>query len=172
MAPELGGLGDLRADYLAAMRLVPGPIAIVAAAVAAGDRTGMAATAWNSLSADPPTLLACVNRSTSVYAMVEQAQAFSVNLLASDHPETVAIFSAKRGLSGAARFLPGLWEDGALGQPRLKSAIASFACRLQQTHEHGSHVVFIGEVAQIARRRDADAALLYLDGAFALARAL
>src|SRR5690606_4186305 len=115
----------LRETYLRQMRLVPGAVAIVA--TASGDeRTGLAATAWTSVSADPPMLLVCVNRSASAYPLVMRARAFSVNMLADAHSETVAIFSAQRELEGRERFLDGEWIDGTEGQPILRDAVASF----------------------------------------------
>lgn len=146
------------------MRRVPGPVAIVATA-ADGDRTGLAATAWNSLCADPPMLLACINRNASAYRLVERAGAFSVNLLADVHAETVQLFSARRGLEGSARFAPDDWIDGELGQPMMRDAIASFECKLEGTHDYGTHTILIGRVGSMHCNTDADA-MIYLDGCF------
>ena len=62
------------------MRAVPGAVALIASK-AEGQRSGLAATAWNSLCADPPMLLACVNRNASAYPLIARSRAFSVNLL-------------------------------------------------------------------------------------------
>src|SRR5258708_24695953 len=133
-----------------------------------GQRTGFAATAWNSLCADPPMLLACVSRSASAYELVNRTRAFSVNLLPTSAVETVAIFSAQRGLERADRFLPGNWLDGPMGQPLLRDAIASFECSLEATHDHGTHTILIGRVCNSLAGND-EAALVYLDGGFASA---
>ena len=164
---QQSNLDELRAMFVGQMRRVPGAVAIVATA-ADGDRTGLAATAWNSLCADPPMLIACINRNASAHPMIHRAGAFSVNLLAADQAETVAIFSKQRGLEGAARFLEGEWVDGAQGQPMLRDAVASFECVLENAHEYGSHTILIGRVGDMASRSDSDA-MLYLDGCFASA---
>lgn len=156
-----------RASFLRQMRRAPGTVAIVATA-ADGDRAGLAVTAWNSLSADPPMLLACVNRKAGAHPLALRAGAFSVNLLASTQSETVAIFSAQRALDGAARFLDGEWTEGPMGQPMLRQAIAAFECVLEGAHDHGSHTILVGRVGEIISR-DEDDALLYLDGRFASA---
>lgn len=157
----------LRTAFLSHMRRVPGPVAIIA--TAAGDeRTGLAATAWNSLCADPPMLLACINRNASAYPLVKKAQAFSINLLPTSDMETVAVFSAKRGLEGKDRFLPDQWENGPHGQPMYRDAIAAFECALDGTHDYGTHTILIGRVGDM-RSRDAAEAMLYLDGCFASA---
>lgn len=157
----------LRETYLRQMRLVPGAVAIVATALG-DERTGLAATAWTSVSADPPMLLVCVNRSASAYSLVMRARAFSINMLADTHSETVAIFSAQRELEGRERFLDGEWIDGAEGQPILRDAVASFECALDGTHDYGTHTILIGRVRTMRCRDDASA-MLYLDGCFASA---
>ncbi|WP_313804633.1 flavin reductase family protein [Sphingobium sp.] len=149
------------------MRRVPGAVAIIATQ-ADGARSGLVATAWTSLCADPPMLLVCVNRSASAHPLILRAGAFSLNLLDETETETVAIFSAQRGLDGDARFLPGCWSPSAQGQPLLRSAVAAFECRLHETHDYGTHTILIGHVEDMRSREDAHP-MLYLDGRFARA---
>ncbi|MFA7594899.1 MAG: flavin reductase family protein [Novosphingobium sp.] len=156
-----------RAEFLLSMRNVPGTIAIIAAADG-DDRTGMAATAWNSLCADPPMLLVCVNRNASAHSLIERTRKFSVNVVPSDAQETVAIFSAQRGLNGRDRFLDGHWSIGSTGQPLLNCAIAAFECDLVAGHAYGTHSVFVGRIRSIQRREDVEA-LMYVNGTFARA---
>lgn len=153
---------ERRALFLRHMRLVPGAVAVVATARGT-ERTGLAATAWNSLSADPPMLLACINRQSSTHPLVGQARAFSVNLLAMHHEELVGVFGGRRGIAGADRFGFGRWVDGPLGQPLLADAVAAFECTLAGIHDYGTHAILIGEVGAM-RGRDEGEALLYLDG--------
>lgn len=159
--------GADRAAFVKSMRAVPGAVAIITSA-SGDEKTGMAATAWNSLCADPPTLLVCVNQTASAHALIHRAGAFSVNLVPSDAAETVAIFSAQRGLNGADRFVEGHWSSGPGGQPMLDSAIVSFECELTADHTYGTHTVFIGKVGEI-RSTDRGEALIYLDGAYSRA---
>lgn len=159
--------GDLRPDFLEAMRLVPGAVAIIATSYGA-VRGGLAATAWSSLSADPPTMLACVNRTASAHDLIARSRAFSINLLAANHTETVEIFSAQRELSGDNRFLLGEWKTGVLGQPLFEQAVAAFECSLDEMHDTGSHSLLIGKVARIDTRPDSQP-LLYRAGTYAYA---
>lgn len=158
---------DARGAFLRSMRAVPGPIALIASK-ADGLRSGLAATAWNSLCADPPMLLACVNRTASAYPLITAARAFSINLLPRGSNELVAIFSKQRGLEGDARFIEGQWEEGPLGMPMLRRSVVSFECSLEGSHDYGSHSILIGRVGEV-RARDEEEALLYVDGCFASA---
>ena len=161
---------DARARFVAAMRSVPGAIAIIATGQP-GERSGLVATAWCSLSADPPTLLACVNQNASAHDRIVETGLFSINLLSPDHTEDVAIFSAKRDLAGDARFGAGTWLRGEFGQPILVGSIAAFECRLLHHYDHGSHSVLIGRVVRIACRGIKEG-LIYVGGEFAIAAPL
>lgn len=153
-----------RANFVAQMRRVPGPVAIICSADGT-ERSGLAATAWNSVCADPPMLLVCVNRSASAHRLIAATGAFSVNLLDVADTETVAIFSNQRGLAGSERFVDGDWEDGAIGQPMLKRGIVTFECLVEAHHQHGTHSVFIGLIHSMRARGDGNP-LLYMDGAY------
>lgn len=153
-----------RADFVAQMRAVPGAIALICASDGV-TRTGMAATAWNSLCADPPMLLVCVNRTASAHPLITQGRKFSVNLLGTGDVETVAVFSGQRGLSGDARFAEGNWEAGPAGQPLFLHAVAAFECELEAAHSYGTHDIFIGRVLH-TRKGAGEQPLIYLDGAY------
>lgn len=157
-----------RAAYLKAMRQVPGAVAIIACDHA-NTRGGLAATAWTSVCADPPTMLVCVNASASAHDGLANSEFFSISLLPADDTETVAIFSGQRGLSGADRFLPETWRTGSTGQPVLNKASATFECRRLDCHTYGTHTVLIGQVAAV-NSQPACPGLLYVDGRYARAQ--
>ena len=170
MAPDAIVVSDEaahRTRFLAFMRRVPAPVAIIACASEHGS-SGLAATSWCSLTADPPMMLACVNRSASAHDLILAAGAFSINVLPEHEDEVCAVFSGQRGLEGADRFLPGLWRPGQLGQPLLTTAIAAFECRLVGQHGYSTHTLLTGAVVAMAPGADGQA-LLYLEGAYARA---
>lgn len=167
-AEPMSSEGDeRRGAFLRSMRGVPGPIALIATKWN-GQRAGLAATAWNSLCADPPMLLACVNRTASAYPLIQSSGGFSINLLPRGSDELVAIFSKQRGLEGDARFLAGDWDEGSAGMPILNRSVVSFECKLEASHDYGSHSILIGRVGDMRARNEADV-LLYVDGCFASA---
>jgi flavin reductase (DIM6/NTAB) family NADH-FMN oxidoreductase RutF len=156
--------------FLEGMRAVPGVVAIIATSDGA-ERLGLVATAWTSLSADPPMMIACINRSATAHDDMLGNGAFSINLLDIAQEENVEIFSAKRGLSRGERFLDGCWSTGPAGQPLLVDGVVAFECSLEDHHEYGTHTVLIGRVGHVVAggRRQA---LLYADGAVACAQRL
>ncbi|WP_225008867.1 flavin reductase family protein [Novosphingobium percolationis] len=153
-----------RAAFLEQMRRVPGAVAVIAARDG-DERGGLVATAWSSLCADPPMLLACVNQSASAHDLIVKAGHFGLSLLSIDDPDIVGHFSGKSGLSGGDRFVEGLWSDGPLGQPLARNAVVAFECEIAETHRHGTHTILIGRVGDMRHREDGNA-MLYLDGKF------
>lgn len=161
---------ELRANFVEQMRAVPGAIALIC--VSDGTtRTGLAATAWNSLCADPPMLLACVNRQASAHSLILAKRTFSVNLLSTLDIETVRIFSAQTKLTGEDRFLAGEWDSGPSGQPLRKRAVVAFECELDACHSYGTHDILIGKVCHM-QGGEAAPPLLYLNGGFCAPTAL
>ena len=156
-----------RAEFLTQMRRVPGAVAIIATSDG-GERRGMAATAWTSVCADPPTMLVCVNRQASVHQPISKTGRFAINLLAATEAETVSVFSAQRGLDGDARFTVDQWLSGPLGQPLLRQAVAAFELRAVDSHTYGTHDIIIGEVQSMQLGPD-EPAMVYCNGAICAA---
>ncbi|MFE0756767.1 flavin reductase family protein [Inquilinus sp. NPDC058860] len=152
-------------DFRAAMRELAGGVAIVTTGTG-DDRRGLTATAVCSLSAEPPTLLACVNRSAESHAAILRHGAFCVNLTAGEHQALAERFAGRAGVRGAERFAAGQWITLATGAPVLADAPAAFDCTVLDALERGSHTIFIGGVkaVHVTPRRPA---LVYRSGLFA-----
>ena len=153
---------QLRQDFRLAMRRLAATITIVSAKGSEG-RHGMVATAVTSLSADPPSLIACVNKSASIHDPIIESAAFCVNLLACGHEHLVPTFSGKE--KGESRFSAGDWQTGDMDIPYLAGAQASLFCAVEQSVPYRSHSIFIGVVRAI-RLSDALEPLIYQDGGF------
>jgi len=111
-------------------------------------RAGMTATAVCSLSASPPSLLACVNRQTRTYGFIMDSRRFAVNLI-SDDMKDVAYNFAGRGTLEEKFGAPGKWSDSASGVPIMRNGLATFECRVDRWLNTKTHAVFIGNVESI-----------------------
>src|SRR5262245_55599934 len=89
--------------YREAMRELVGGVGIITVGTAP-ERTGFTATSAISLSASPPRLIVCVNRTSSTFAELERHRCFGVNILAAHHHDLAARFSGLGGVKGEARF--------------------------------------------------------------------
>jgi len=120
--------------------------------------SGLAVSSLASVSANPPTVLVCVNRKASAHAALLASEAFAVNLLGEAHSGLVEDFSdpARR----AARFRSPDWTVGQLGAPVLRTAAAVLECSLAEQVEWGTHTVLFGQVME-GWVGSADAPLVY-----------
>ena len=146
-------------NYRALMRHQAGAVTVIAAGPP-GRRSGITATAFSSLSDDPPAILACVGLKSSVHAIIRETGSFSVNILASDQQYVAELFSGKTGLAGEDRFKGSAWVTLATGAPVLDGALASLDCKLSDQHGFTTHSIFIGMV-QDGRFRAEAQPLLY-----------
>lgn len=158
---------ELGAAFKQAMRRLTSTVSLITTSVD-GRPIGMAATAVQSVTADPATLLVCVNRSASISRPLQDRGRFAVNILHVSHANLVPIFSGK--LKDEARFAHGDWEliDSV---PILADAQAVLVCDVRSANPVGSHDVVLGEVVSIRIRSDIGP-LLYEDGRFARSQLL
>ncbi|BBD99635.1 flavin reductase [Sphingobium amiense] len=152
-------------DFKQAMRRLATTIALVTSGT--GDSwTGMAATAVTSVTAEPPTILVAVNRSTSLSPVLSEHGQFCVNLLSERHRELVSLFSGPT--KGIARFERGAWCASDEGLPVLSDSVASLICTVITTLDVGTHTLFIGQVSRIVNHPTIDP-LIWVNGGFASA---
>jgi flavin reductase (DIM6/NTAB) family NADH-FMN oxidoreductase RutF len=144
------------------MRNLAGAVSLVTSSHA-GRRYGMTATAVCSVSAEPPTLLVCINRNATTHGAVARARVFCVNLLRAEDRELSALFSGTQ--KGEARFRGTQWTRLATGAPVLLGALAAFDCRVARRVAHGTHTIFVGEVERVMLGRKGKP-LLYVDGQY------
>lgn len=133
-----------------------------------GDH-GMTASAFTSVSLDPPLVLVCVNRTARMHDKVVKQGTFAINLLD----------AAQESVSN--RFA-GWWEEGrskwadldlapgpVSGAAWIGGALANIDCRLYAAHDGGDHTIFVGEVVAARlndQERDALRPLVYFAGRY------
>ena len=149
------------ADVVQALPHEHGAVAVIVCALGT-DRTGLAATTPNPLTAAASMLLACINRAASAYTLMVQETAFGVDTAIASDSAFIAIFSAQHGMSGKDQFIAGGWTSGRIGQPMMKAAAAAFECVLQAEHVYGTHRFFIGRIDTVLQG-ELSRALLYVD---------
>jgi len=129
-------------------------------------RGGLTATAVCSVSAEPPQLLVCVNKSASAHDPIGHAGFFCVNILSPQHRKIAERFAGMDDVEGDERFHDmGEWSTLSTGAPVLKGCPVSFDCRLVTRVAAGTHTIYIGEIVDLVLDPAAHA-LLYCDGVF------
>ncbi|WP_293860268.1 flavin reductase family protein [uncultured Alsobacter sp.] len=152
------------ASFRQAMRELAGHVSVIATGSGAA-RTGFTATSVSSLSAEPPTLLVCLNRASSSYPVLSRSGAFTVNVLHAGQQSVAERFSGAGGLKGLARYEGADWLTLASGAPALAGASAVFDCVVDELIERHTHAIVIGKVLA-ATTEPGFAALLYRNGRY------
>jgi len=136
-----------------------------------GNRAGLTATAVCSLSADPPQLLACINRQAETYRIVQSSGAFAVNVLASHQQRLAEAFAGTVGIYGDHRFDLAEWLTLGTGSPVLSGCLATFDCRLVEAVPAATHSIFIGRVEEVTLNPEHQP-LVYAGGDYGLIASL
>ncbi len=133
-----------------------------------GIRAGLTATAVTSLSADPPRLLACVNRQGATYDIISRGRTLAVNVLGVQHKDLAMRFAGMDGETETERFDDGHWSSNGDGAPILSNALVSFDCEVDSIMDVGSHGIVIGNIRSVIIPDGANySPLCYADGAWA-----
>lgn len=157
---------DLAEGMRLGMRRMAQGVTVLSALDENGGRVAMTASAVTSVSADPPALLVCVNRSASLYTSLEQKRPFCINVLR-EGMEAISNHCAF-GESGEERFTVGDWKaDEITGLPYLEGVEVTFFCEPELNEHYGTHLICVGRLTGVRTREDRAAPLLYADGAYA-----
>src|SRR5262245_29376527 len=109
-----------------------------------GERHGLVATSMCSVSAEPPSLLVCVNRSSQTHDALPEAGFFCISVLGAEDDAIARRFSSPE--HRRTRFADLEWASLATGAPALTDALASFDCRIAKAVSAETHTIFIAHV--------------------------
>jgi flavin reductase (DIM6/NTAB) family NADH-FMN oxidoreductase RutF len=109
-------------------------------------RIGFTATSVSPLSADPPTLVVCLDRASTVYPGLAIGERFGLSVLAAGQAEFADCFAGRSGLKDAGRFEEGRWLTTPGGASVLAEAAAIFECDVEDVIERHTHAIVIGRV--------------------------
>ncbi|AMD56782.1 hypothetical protein AWN88_00385 [Agrobacterium tumefaciens] len=160
-------LGNTALEFRNALRGVASSVTIITT-FDGSLRHGMVATAFMSVSMEPPSLIIAVNKSASIHDQITRRGAFVVNILSRRDEEIATGFGQSKGQD---RFKFGDWSDWGTdvehcALPYLTSASAAILCSTNQIYDsHGTHSLFVGDVVDV-RISDDRSALAYCHGTY------
>ena len=108
-----------------------------------GDQDfGTTASAFSSLSMEPPMLLVCLNKTSETRQAIAEAGWFAVNIL-SEHQTDIAYAFARKSPD---KFRDAEIVRGRYDIPLIPETLAQLECRVEETATGGTHTVFMGAV--------------------------
>lgn len=112
-----------------------------------GQRVGVTANSFSSLSLDPPLVLWSINRTSRAFPVFAQAKHFAISILADDQVDVSQRFASKE----VDKFATIDWRPGENGAPLISGTAARLECTTEIQHDGGDHVLIIGRVTRFAQ---------------------
>lgn len=140
--PEMLGERSFEPDsFRSVMRRFAGAVCIVSTSGPSGKH-GLAATAVCSVCAEPPTILAIVNRTSRTHPHIRKNGTFSVNILSEEQWNVAKLMSSKSD-NQFDQVPHKIADDGAI---LIEHTLGQFHCNVVAAHDVGTHTIFIGGV--------------------------
>jgi flavin reductase (DIM6/NTAB) family NADH-FMN oxidoreductase RutF len=121
-----------------------------------GDEWNAMTTSWVTQVAMEPLLVAIgVDRKALTHRLIEEGQAFSINLWDRNDTRPFVKFSkpaTKDGMTLNERAI----REGTTGTPVFEEAVAYLECSLWQAIDCGSHTLYIGEIVECGFQNDGE----------------
>jgi flavin reductase (DIM6/NTAB) family NADH-FMN oxidoreductase RutF len=102
----------------------------------------------------PPLIVVAVKADSKTHSLIEQSQAFAVNILEEGQKEAAAAFFGPTRVEGDKINGYEFEEGPETRAPLLLATPAWFECRLVEAVKRGDHTIFIGEVVEAGLRRE------------------
>jgi flavin reductase (DIM6/NTAB) family NADH-FMN oxidoreductase RutF len=109
---------------------------------------GFTATAFVTVSIEPPIVLVAATRASSALSMLRESAGFAVNLLGADQVDVSAAF-ARSAADRVGLFdrLPSTRD--ADGVPLLEGTTGAYSARVRQLVDAGDHTLVLGDVTAV-----------------------
>jgi flavin reductase (DIM6/NTAB) family NADH-FMN oxidoreductase RutF len=133
---------------------IPNALALVGSR--AGDEWNGMTTSWiTQLSMEPVLIGIGVDNSAVTHRLITEGGSFTVNLWSSEDTRVFVKFSKPAAFDADEMTLNGrAVRAGTTGAPVFDEAIAYVDCEVRQSHDLGTHTLFIGEVVDAEIRDD------------------
>ncbi|MDA2806105.1 flavin reductase family protein [Nocardiopsis suaedae] len=121
---------------------------------------GLAVNAFASISLEPPTVMVCVQRSSSTHDCLFRTGHMAINILSTAQIDVVQRFAAKSD----DKFTGLDWTPGPFGSPLIARSAAQMETEIRERLQAATHTVFICRVVHAAVTDDAP--MVYSAGGF------
>ncbi|GAB7007977.1 hypothetical protein JCM18899A_54560 [Nocardioides sp. AN3] len=103
---------------------------------------GLAVNAFASISLDPPTVMICVQRTSTTHASLYATDHLGINFLSTEQLDVVNTFADK----APDKFAGLAWEPGPFGSPLIAGSSAQAEVEIRERLQASTHTIFICRV--------------------------
>ncbi|WP_079023643.1 flavin reductase family protein [Streptomyces odonnellii] len=132
-----------------------------------GENAGMTATAFMSVSLDPPLVLVSVRNGSRMDDLLAEQPLWAASLLTESQRHIAGRFAMKGRISDRLLFEDIPYRRGEeSGAPLIGGALATLECRTEQRVEAGDHTLVIGRVLTAELPSAEGGPLMYFKGRY------
>jgi flavin reductase (DIM6/NTAB) family NADH-FMN oxidoreductase RutF len=147
--------------FKAAMASFAAGVTIITTVDARGALHALTATAFSSVSLEPPLCLVCIDKRARTYRSLLVRGCFAVNILNAGQESLSVQFAS----SVVDKFAGVRWWPGQVTScPIIEGALAWMECRVVEVHSGGDHDIVLGRV--VAVQVQAGSPLVYWRGSY------
>lgn len=144
-------------DFKRALAQLAGAVTVITTCDEAGQPWGFTATAFCSLSLNPPLVLFCLSKDADCYQAFTRGHAFAAHMLAERQHDLAQRFATK----GRDKYREIAFSSGRLGPPLLNGALVTLECSVQHVYPGGDHSILTGLVEYSEQAELSEQPLLY-----------
>ncbi|MEV3856034.1 flavin reductase family protein [Streptomyces sp. NPDC050095] len=132
-----------------------------------GEDAGMTATAFMSVSLDPPLVLVSLRNGSRMDDLIDEQPLWAVSILSESQSHIAGRFAMKGRISDRLLFedIPYVRGEHS-GAPLVGGALATLECRTEQVVPAGDHTLVIGRVLSAALPSAEGGPLMYFRGRY------
>jgi flavin reductase ActVB len=147
-----------RQSFFDVMASFPSGVAIVTTLTEDGAPRGLTTTAVCSVSADPPTIVVCVDLASRTLAALRASRRFAANFIGEGRSELCLLFASK----AEDKFAGVAWRPTGSGMPILADDVLAWAdCATEHELEVGDHVLLVARVESGGVQPELEPPLMY-----------
>jgi len=132
-------------------------VTVVTTNTSQGEAVGITVNSVTSVSLAPPLISFCLDKKAQLFPVFQKSPTFAINILAEDQKDISQHFSHFRNHPLSKK----IWGVSKAECPLLKNTLAWITCRKIATYKGGDHVILLGEVTQLYKRKSLLNPLLY-----------
>lgn len=144
-------------DFRSALGKFPTGVTIVTTQDANGEKIGVTASSFNSVSIDPALILWSIDKRAYSVDAFTQGEHFTVHVLREDQIDLSNRFASR----GQDKFKDLQLVKEETRAPRLPDNAAWFECKTWKVYDGGDHFIIVGEVQDFGYENDVDSLVFY-----------
>ena len=154
---------NIKEDFRLALRELVYPVCVVSAYNdKTNDNHAITVSSVTSLSFEPPSILVCINKDSSIHSSLNKDSHFNISFLSSSQSEVSNLCGTDEHSN--KRFDNDFWGfKNNVGF--IKNSQSVISCTVEEITSYGSHSVFIGNVVEVIKNIDTQP-LLYGKGKY------